>query len=425
MDKRIIKIGIFGVFRGAAFYNSFLANNAEIIAVCDMNKKRTDAARSVLGEGLAVYDDFDRFIEHEGLEAIMLCNYFYEHAEYAIKALEKGISVLSECTSNATMADGVALVRAAEKSKGVYMLSENYPFIASNREMRNVYRGGSLGKIIFGEGEYNHPIDPADLYVHKDLIPSSKHWRYDTPRTYYITHSLAPLMYITGVHPVRVIAVPAFGADRGVSCGKDAEGKIKVYYGPSEKAAIITCINNDGSVYRVTGCSTFGADESTYRICCDNGQMESLRDGSGRVCLAYNHWQIPKGKNQIQCYFPDTLDKDDKLAEQFGHGGGDFFVVREFLDCIREGRQPEFDVYFATTMASVAILGHRSLLEGGVPYDLPDFRKEEERLKYENDRLTPFYGADGSEPTIASSARPDMCMTPEGRTKYDKLMQEI
>ncbi|MBQ1956022.1 MAG: hypothetical protein II350_09845, partial [Clostridia bacterium] len=72
-----------------------------------------------------------------------------------------------------------------------------------------------------------------------------------------------------------------------------------------------------------------------------------------------------------------------------------------FFECIRENKEPTFDVYFATTCASVGILAHRSLLERGTPIDIPDFRKEEDRAKYENDRLSPFYGADGSEPTIA------------------------
>ena len=30
------------------------------------------------------------------------------------------------------------------------------------------------------------------------------------------------------------------------------------------------------------------------------------------------------------------------------------------------------------------------MLEGGMPYDIPDFRKEEDRIKYENDDLSPY-----------------------------------
>ena len=53
---------------------------------------------------------------HPGMEAVFLCNFFHDHAPFAIKALERNIHVLSECTSNGTMAEGVALVRAAKKS---------------------------------------------------------------------------------------------------------------------------------------------------------------------------------------------------------------------------------------------------------------------------------------------------------------------
>ncbi|MBQ9777355.1 MAG: hypothetical protein IJW22_00375, partial [Clostridia bacterium] len=189
-------------------------------------------------------------------------------------------------------------------------------------------------------------------------------------------------------------------------------------------AAIITLLNDDHSVFRVTGCAGFGAHENSYRICGENGQIENLRDGTGRVSLIYNKWQVPEGKAERMCYAPLLRDKDEKLIAKTGHGGGDFYVIREFLNCIRENRTPEFDVYFATTMASAAILGHKSMLENGVPYDLPDFRREEDRVKYENDHSSPFYGTDGTEPSIPCTAYPDFWMTDEGRAEYDKRVKE-
>ena len=417
MATKTIKMGIFGGYRGSTFYNCILANNAEIVAVCDFNVKYANKAKEMLGGDVAVYTAFDEFIEHEGLEAILLSNYFHEHAPYAIRALEKGIHVLSECTSNSTMAQGVELVRAAEKSSAIYMISENYPFMAFNQEMRRVYRGGSLGKVLFAEGEYNHPLDPNDDDYAIELCPTSKHWRYNLPRTYYITHSLAPLMYITGARPTRVTALPVYDPIK-----LDSNG---ISRGVPERAAIITTLNDDASVYRVTGCAAFGAHENSYRICCEEGQMENLRDGTGRVLLNYNAWSVPEDiPSARSCYTPQLKDKDAALAKKAGHGGGDFYVIREFLNCIREGRKPEFDVYFATTMASVAILGHRSMLENGVPYDIPDFRKEEDRALYENDTLTPFFGTDGSKPTIAASANEDYWLSDEGRAEYDRKVKE-
>lgn len=61
------------------------------------------------------------------------------------------------------MAEGVELVRAFEKSNSIYMLAENYPQMIFNREMKRVCDTGTLGKILYAEGEYNHPVSPYDV----------------------------------------------------------------------------------------------------------------------------------------------------------------------------------------------------------------------------------------------------------------------
>ena len=110
---------------------------------------------------------------------------------------------------------------------------------------------------------------------------------------------------------------------------------------------------------------------------------------------------------RVSTYEADFEPEAKEAAEKAGHGGGDFFIVREFFNSIRENRKPEMDEYFATTCASVAILSHRSLLEKGMPYDIPDFRNEEDCVRYENDTLSPFLGKDGSAPEIPCCSVPD------------------
>ena len=410
---KTIKFGIFGLGRGSYFYDTVMVNNGEIVAVCDRDENKLAEAKKYLGDGVATYTDFDAFINHKGLEAVFLCNFFHQHAPYAIKALEKNVHVLSECTSGGTMAENVALVRAAEKSKAFYMLAENYPFMKFNQEMKRVVDGGTLGKTMFAEGEYNHPIDAYDDHGTKALAPYAQHWRNRLPRTYYITHSLAPLMYITGAKPVRVTAMPVWDPYPDDS----ALGKVRI----GDRAAVVMCLNDDDSVFRVTDCAAFGAHENSYRICGDRGQVENIR-GTERVLLRYNKWEIPEGGKREMEYEPhwSDLDRDSELIAKTGHGGGDFFVIREFFNCIRENRRPLFDVYFATTMASVAILGHRSLLERGVPYDIPDFRREEDRKQYENDRLSPFVEPDDPDFIHRSSHRE--LITEENAKAYDAIM---
>ena len=408
-----IKFGIFGLGRGSSFYDSIIANNGDLVAVCDFDENKFASAKEKFSD-VTTYTDFDEFINHEGLEAVFLCNYFHEHAEYAIKALEKNIHVLSECTSNISMGDGVALVRAAEKSDAYYMIAENYPFMKFNQEMRRVYRSGVLGKVLFAEGEYNHPIlNQKDI---KKYCPNSKHWRYHIPRIYYITHSLGPLMYITGAVPKRVTAMPIF------SPLNEENGGGSLYWRLPDRSAVVTCLNDDDSVFRVTGWSHFGGHANTYRVAGELGQIENIRGEDNKVVLSFNEEHTPEGMERVSKYDADFSPEDKADAENAGHGGGDYFIIREFFNSIRENRKPMFDEYFATTMASVAILGHRSALEYGVPYDIPDFHKEEDRIRYENDFLSPCYDSKGNPPTIANTERAEYIPTEETMKAYDEAI---
>ncbi|MBQ4630275.1 MAG: Gfo/Idh/MocA family oxidoreductase, partial [Clostridia bacterium] len=85
-----IRVGIFGVRRGSNFFDSFLANNAEIVAVCDKSDAHLEKAKEKLGDTITCYKDFDEFIEHP-MDAVLLANYFHEHTPYAIRCLEKDI----------------------------------------------------------------------------------------------------------------------------------------------------------------------------------------------------------------------------------------------------------------------------------------------------------------------------------------------
>jgi len=394
-----LRIGVFGAGRGMKIAKNFMLLNCDIVALCDFNRERREQAAANLDSSVAVYEDFASFIAHD-MDAVIIANYFHEHAPYVIECFRRGIHVCCECISNGTMAEGVALARAYESTKSIFMLAENYPHMIFNLEMKRICQGGSLGKILYAEGEYNHPSDPNNIKSKKAYNYFEEHWRNFTPRTYYITHSLAPIMAATGATPKRVTAFAVFAP---------MEGDVPNASYVGDRAAIVTTQNDDGSVFRVTGCARFGAQHNAYRICGTKGQIENLRGMDNKIMLRYNAWEKPEGAEEINCYTPSWNDKDEDLIKTSGHGGADFLISRMFLECVSEGRQPEypFDLHSAIAMSSVAILSHRSMLEGGVPYDIPDFTREEDRAQYENDRITPFYGTDGTKPSSPCCSHPD------------------
>lgn len=394
-----LRVGVFGAGRGAFLAEAFMLLDTEIVAVCDNNKERREAAMAKFDKSVASYEKFEDFIEHP-MDAVILANNFYQHAPYAVECFRRNIHVFSECISNGTMAEGVALVRAFEKSKSIYMLAENYPQMLFTREMKRIADSGTLGKIMYAEGEYNHPVDPWDTEFTKRYKFYPKHWRHYCPATYYITHSLGPVMYATGATPQKVSAFAMYAP---------LEGDAPNASHNADRAANITTLNDDGSVFRVTACAHYGAHHNAYRLCGTRGQVENLRGMGEQVMLRYNAWDTPQGEESERLYTPAWNDKDEALIKKSGHGGGDYLTVRTFVNCVKEGRLPPhpFDIYAATTMSSVAILGHRSALEGGKVYDLPDFRREEDRRLYEQDNLTPFWGDDGSAPTLPCCSNPN------------------
>ena len=86
-----IRIGVFGAGRGADLAGNFQRLGCEITAICDFHEERLNNAAKRIGGNAALYRDFDSFIEHD-MDAVILANYFHEHAPYAIRCMEKDMA---------------------------------------------------------------------------------------------------------------------------------------------------------------------------------------------------------------------------------------------------------------------------------------------------------------------------------------------
>lgn len=408
-----LKVGVFGVRRGYDYIRALMVLGCDVVAICENREELRNEIAGILGEGTKAYDKFEDFIEHD-MDAVVIANNFHEHVPYVIECFKRNIHVFSECMAASTMAECVALARAYEKSNSIYMLAENYPMMIFNREMKRICDGGSLGKIVYAEGEYAHPVSPVDFSFYKTHIYNEKHWRNYLPRAYYLTHSLGPIMYATGATPVKVTALASF-APFGESLPSAR------YCG--DNLGVIMTQNNDGSIFKFTGCAAFGAHGNSYRVCGTEGQFENQRGTENNVMLRYNPWSKPEGMEENNCYVPDWNDPDEDLLKKhnFGHGGADYFITRLFVDCIKENHQPPmpFDVYSAIVMSEISILSHRSVLEGGKFFDIPNFRDEEVRKQYENDKATPFWTEnDTVPPSIPCCSVQDYKPTDEQLKRY-------
>ena len=372
-----IRVGVLGAFRGKSFAETAEASGMKLVAICDNFKHRLDEVCNELN--VPGYEDFEAFI-HQDFDAVVIAAPFHLHGTFAIKALEAGKHVLTETSTNATLAEGVELFRAAEESGLCYMLAENYCYTRFNQEMKRLYDAGEIGEVRYAEGQYNHPMDMDSRLWY---APGCNHWRNWLPGTYYDTHALAPLMYVTGTEPV------------AVSCSL-----IPAHTGSTDKreAGFIMLVKmNNGAIFRIYG--DFAGHDCGYSFHGTHGAMETVRGhgyfGPEEVRVWHEPWDLKPGQQEEVKYFPRWVEHAEK-ADKTGHGGGDFFVELKFAEAIRTGVQPYLNAYRGITMSNVGILAWRSAMEGGRFIDIPDIRDEKVQEELLKDRLCPFPDVENS-----------------------------
>ena len=395
MAKKTIRVGVIGVGRGQTFMTEAPMVGMKLVAICDTWEERLQEAGKQYG--VATYTDYDRFLEHD-MDAVITANYFHQHAPFAIKALNAGKHVMSECAACSTMAEGVELCRAVEKSGKIYMFAENYPYTAPNQELARLYKKGEIGEVMYAEGEYNHP-GPVEWIA--EISPGINHWRNRLPATAYCTHALAPLMNITDTMPLSVnaLAIPRPNSDTQPFLRKGMDA-----------GAVILCRMDNGAVFRLFGVMVPG-HSIWYRLHGARGLMEHQRGpgywGPGQVRIVHDPWDMKPGEVAEKTYLPD-FPAWAKKASKAGHGGGDYFTNYHFAEAIRTGVQPYLDVYRGVAMSCVGILGWKSVLENGAPFAMPDFKDEAARKPFENDHWSSFNLDDPNHPPFASRGEPEI-----------------
>lgn len=390
-----IKIGVFGAWRGNSYIELMLEEpEIEIVAICDKNIDTLDNENEKL-KNIASFKDFDEFLtygKNAGMNCVFLANYFHQHASFAIKAMRAGLDVFSECTAAATLKECVELIETVEETGRKYMLCENYPFSTEMMKMTEIIKNGSLGTLLYAEGEYNHSGDNEEL---KKLTPGPYHWRAWLPRSYYITHALGPVMFMTNSE-VRYVSARA--------AHSDLLYKLKDWRHNYDGAAMMFCEMDNGMMSRVTGCTAMASDYGRYRVCGDVSGVETggyLPDDTVRQ-FYFEHTKPENSSENVFMHKSDLSEFGEKgiKAKNAGHGGGDYWVVQNMIDYLLNDKKPFFDVYRAVNMSVTAILGWRSCLAHGENMRVPDLRDKAERDLVRNDTLTPFPDENGNGATL-------------------------
>jgi predicted dehydrogenase len=362
-----LKIGIAGA-RGLSTVLGFRSiPGVSVTALCDLNEELL-AEQSVKFHIPKTYRIFEDMLESD-IDAVVVATPMQFHFQQTMTALEAGKHVLSEVTAGVTVDELWWLKESVEKCKKVYMMAENYCYIPENQIIKNMVKAGLFGEVYFGEGEYIHDI--KSLAAYPDGKSSwRKFWQLGKRGAFYPTHSIGPVMqWFKGD---RIKSVSCFGT------GWHTAPEFR-----QEDTTITICQLASGKLVkiRIDCISERPHNMSYYSLQGTRGCYEAPR-GLGDT---HKIWLKDMDDNTDNAKWRPLSDYTEYLPERYkylteeqkkaGHWGADFFVAQDFVEAVRNGSKPAIDVYDACEWTAVGLLSELSVMNGGRPVEMPDFRK--------------------------------------------------
>ncbi|TDC84770.1 Gfo/Idh/MocA family oxidoreductase [Actinomadura sp. 7K507] len=349
-----MRVGVVGLKRGLHLAAWCLRLGMDVVIACDRDAGPRSEARESL-PGTVIVGDWRELLELR-LDGVVLANDFDEHAPLAIAFLERGVHVLSEAAACKDGAEGRRLIEAVERSSATYSFAENYVFHPHVRLIRQAVDGGELGRITLVEADYLHGMSPEDVTA---LVGDPAHWRGRIAATAYCTHTVSPVLALTGAWPVEV---SAFSVDES-----------------EPRAAVVLVVRLSNGALAVTKHGFLqgepGSHWSWVSARGTKALAESVRGPAERswsVRVQAEGWTRPDGVAREEERTPPALHVDGKAVERGAEG--DVLLLEGFRATVEKGEPPLVPVRAAVAASLVGVAGATSLNEGSRPVRVPDVR---------------------------------------------------
>ncbi|HOK80150.1 MAG TPA: Gfo/Idh/MocA family oxidoreductase [bacterium] len=352
---RKLKIGIVGLSRGRGFVSVFSSHpDVTISAICDIDQKKlAEVGDAFELPDSARYSNFDDFL-NDDMDIVMIATPIPFHAEQTIKSLQSGKHVLCEQTVAYTIEECERVVEAVKKSRKKYMMAENYCYFHYIREWKKIINAGEIGKILYAEGEYIHNI--FHLLVNPET--GQFYWRHERPPIWYCAHTLGPLLML-----MKDRIVKACGLTTGFNIHpqfKDHPGFLdfEVGFFKTETGAVVKILRS-----QVPACPHF----VWYCLYGTKGHLENKRvKGEGFI---YVDGKTPDDGEVFTSSVVDPNAPEE--AKKGGHGTSEYYMIRDFLDSIKNNTEVPINVFRATEWTIPGIIAHQSAMKGGTWLDVP------------------------------------------------------
>jgi hypothetical protein len=401
-----VRIGFIGVgLRGRNHVNNtLLFPEVAITAICDIDPAAIAATQKMLRDAgrkeAAVYGktdrDFENMVKREDLDGVVISTPWEWHVPMALAAMNAGKYAGLEVSATVKTEESWQLVDTFEKTGAHCMLLENVCYRRDVIAVMNMVRQGLFGEITHLQCGYQHDLRHVKFNNGKQAYGggvefgekgfSEAKWRtqhsIDRNGDLYPTHVLGPVAEMININRGNQFLYLTSMASKGVGLHQyivdnggenHPNAKVKFKLGDVVQT-MIQCANGETILithdtnsprpyslgFRVQG---------SRGIWMDDGDQIYLE----KVTKTHDQWEPDAA--YMKKYDHPLWQKFEKVAEGAGHGGMDFFVIRDFIESVKNRTAPPIDVYDAAAWSVISPLSEASIAKGSAPIPIPDFTR--------------------------------------------------
>ena len=388
-----IRVGVIGTGnRGRSLLGLLLKlEGVKVPALCDIQTPHLELAQDMVvkagqtkpeGYGEDEYH-YRKMLERDDLDAVIIASYWEWHAPMAVDTMKAGKYAGSEVPAAYTLEECWDLVNTYEETKVPYMMLENWSHRQDNLAVLNMIRKGLLGEIVHCHCAHSHDcIDHWFFHPETGMDRWAAKYLLHHNRDQYPTHQLGPVISwldigcgdtfdsitstATGSFGINDYFIRRFGPDHPNAKREYKQGDIVSTAVRTKKGRSIV-INYDMQLPRPY--DNRWMVQGTRGIYNEQRNAVYLTDHSPE----YHQWEP----------FPPYQEKYDhkwwkemkSQADQLSHGGTDDLEIKLFCEAVRQKSIPQMDVYDAVIMSVIGPLSERSIAQGSIPIEVPDFTR--------------------------------------------------
>ena len=398
-----VRLGYIGVgLRGRSHISEgLLRDDVEIVAICDTQESSLEfcrqqfrkAGKPMPKEYTGSLDAYKGLLDRKDIDAVIIASPWQFHHPQAIDAMKAGKYVGCEVIAGLSVEDHWDLVNTSEKTGMPYMTLENVCYRRDVMAALNMVRLGLFGEIIHLEGGYQHNLRDV---LFNDGKPfggkgpeygpkafSEAQWRtqfnIDRNGDIYPTHGAGPVMHYANItRGNRFTNLVSFATKaRGLSTYIEeiAPGHPNAKINYKNGDVITTMINcANGETIMLSHDTHLPRPYSLgFRVQGTKGIWMDVNQSVYIENKSKNEDEWDAAKDWFEKYDHPLWKKYANDAAGAGHGGMDLFVFNAFVEAVKKKGPTPIDVYDSVTMSVITPLSEKSLAEGNMPQQFPDF----------------------------------------------------